>query len=137
MNSSIRSDFLEINRSQSGALRQTAGASVRRLLALAGLCLSLGSASVMAAPDPAAQKLYNTYCGSCHGSTGMGDGKAAASLQPAPKPLHQAIKGKKDDALLKVLQDGQGQMPGWKNVLNNDQMKQILTYVKGFGADGK
>lgn len=91
----------------------------------------------VAAADPAAQKLYTTYCGSCHGDSGMGDGKAAGNLQPAPKPLHQAMKGQKDDALIKVLQEGRGQMPGWKNVLKPEQMQQLLNYIKTFGGEHK
>jgi len=91
----------------------------------------------VAAADPAAQKLYTTYCGSCHGASGMGDGKAAGNLQPAPKPLHQAMKGQKDDALIKVLQEGRGQMPGWKNVLQPEQMQQLLNYIKTFGSEHK
>lgn len=36
-------------------------------------------------PDFAlAQQLYSTNCAACHGASGMGDGAAAAGLQPAP-----------------------------------------------------
>lgn len=32
-------------------------------------------------------RVYQTYCASCHGKTGLGDGLAAAGLRPAPRNL--------------------------------------------------
>ncbi len=32
-------------------------------------------------------RVYQTYCASCHGKTGLGDGLAAAGLKPAPRNL--------------------------------------------------
>ena len=33
------------------------------------------------------EKLYMTYCASCHGTTGKGDGPVAAALRKAPSDL--------------------------------------------------
>lgn len=87
------------------------------------------------ASSGAGQKLYSTYCGSCHGDTGMGDGRAAASLDPAPLPLHKAIKGKSDEALKKVLNEGKGQMPGWDRVLKPAQIELLIDYMKTLGKE--
>jgi mono/diheme cytochrome c family protein len=64
--------------------------------------------------------------------TGLGDGKTSQLFQPNLRPLHQAIAGQKDDAILLVLEKGRGQMPGWENVLKLDQRKQLLDYMKTF-----
>ena len=32
-------------------------------------------------------RVYQTYCASCHGKTGLGDGLAAAGLKPVPRNL--------------------------------------------------
>lgn len=65
----------------------------------------------------------------------MGDGRAAASLDPAPLPLHKAIKGKSDEALKKVLNEGKGQMPGWDRVLKPAQIELLIDYMKTLGKE--
>ena len=68
-------------------------------LLASGLCLvlslTLGSVEMRsdAAPDtqsgkaPEGRTLYRTYCASCHGVTGTGNGPAAASMRQAPPDL--------------------------------------------------
>jgi mono/diheme cytochrome c family protein len=47
-------------------------------------------------PDPASAsvgtKLYETYCSSCHGETGLGDGALAEHLRAAPANLTELSK---------------------------------------------
>ena len=52
--------------------------------------------------------VYQTYCASCHGKTGLGDGLAAASLKPAPRNLVEGDwkKGGGSIALYKTLIEG-------------------------------
>src|SRR5262245_51570160 len=44
-------------------------------------------------------EVYNTYCASCHGETGKGDGVAGASLEPKPKDLSELRAQVGDDYL--------------------------------------
>jgi mono/diheme cytochrome c family protein len=74
--------------------------------------------------------LYGVYCTNCHGPEGNGDGVAAASLNPRPKPFRESLKGRKDEELLDIMARGRGQMPGWGNVLSDEQLKAILGYIK-------
>lgn len=106
-----------------------------RFLLACGLSLlwALFTSPLEAAPPVhPAEPLYNTYCSSCHGVTGLGDGKTSQLFQPQLRPLHQAIAGQKDEDILTVLEKGKGQMPGWENVLKQDQRQQLLDYIKTF-----
>lgn len=47
------------------------------------------------APEPTPQQLYLSYCGSCHGAEGRGDGPLAAELRVAPINL-RALKEQND-----------------------------------------
>jgi len=56
----------------------------------------------------AAKKVFGTYCASCHGATGLGDGVAAAALQPKPRSFADSKwqRSVSDDHLAKVILDG-------------------------------
>ncbi len=58
--------------------------------------LLLISALLVAAPPKRTPEVlekgkasFNTYCASCHGATGAGDGAAAASLAAKPRNFHK------------------------------------------------
>ena len=79
------------------------------------------------APDPGAvdsgRELFRTYCASCHGFVGRGDGPAAAELRNRPVDLTQFAKrnaGVFNQALLQRVIDGRTvkahgttEMPVW------------------------
>lgn len=57
------------------------------------------------------QKMYYTYCGVCHGMTGMGDGPVAEKTMLKPPSLVNAkIKGWKDGGLYHIITAGRGLM---------------------------
>ncbi|MDE0118951.1 MAG: cytochrome c [Bdellovibrionales bacterium] len=53
-------------------------------------------------------KVYQTYCASCHGNTGLGDGLAAKALKPPPRNLVEGAwkKGGSSIALYQTLVQG-------------------------------
>ncbi|MDE0518072.1 MAG: cytochrome c [Oligoflexia bacterium] len=53
-------------------------------------------------------KIYQTYCASCHGNTGLGDGLAAKALTPPPRNLVEGAwkKGGSSIALYQTLVQG-------------------------------
>lgn len=66
------------------------------LIAAAGLAALAGcgpdgfvgmGAEVARDPVPSGPELYATFCAACHGTTGRGDGPAAADITPAPADL--------------------------------------------------
>ena len=100
----------------------------------AGVVLSL-SATALWAQD--AKALFEKNCISCHGATGKGDGPAGKFLKPAPKDFSTSLSGKSDDQIAKVVSGGGKEnglaaaMPAYKGKLTDDQIKEIVQYVKG------
>jgi len=103
-----------------------------------------------AAPAPAAEgdvklgdaakgkAIYDTYCVTCHGPTGKGDGPAAASLpkKPADHSDGNFMNRLANEELYKAVKEG-GQaigksnaMPPWGGTLSDDQVKDVLGYVR-------
>lgn len=67
-----------------------------------------------AAPQQSAQEVYNMRCVPCHGSSGLGDGPAAAALTPKPRNYKDAE---------------------WQKTVTDDQLKKTILY--GGAAVGK
>ena len=86
----------------------------------------------------AGKQVYNVYCTSCHGETGMGDGPAAASLDPTPQPLAKNQTSLSDAYLFWRISEGglmepfRSAMPAWKNALDEEQIWEVITYLRTF-----
>lgn len=89
--------------------------------------------------DPAqGARLYATYCASCHGPRGEGDGPAAASLQP--KPARHAdgalMNPLSNDFVFKVIEKGGaavGKSPSmapWGGSLSNAQIWDLVAFIR-------
>ncbi|MFM8320290.1 MAG: c-type cytochrome [Chloroflexota bacterium] len=91
-----------------------------------------------AASAAAGKDLYDINCAPCHGATGMGDGPTAASLDPKPKPLASEMNTLTDDYMLWRISEGgafapfNSAMPAWKASMSEDQMWQVITYLRTF-----
>jgi len=80
------------------------------------------------------RELFQTYCVLCHGSTGKGDGRAAALQKVRPSDL--TVSSRSDDYKLQIISDGgvavkrsEG-MPPWKSVLSREQMADVVVYLR-------
>lgn len=76
--------------------------------------------------------VYNTNCVACHGPQGHGDGPAGAALDPAPKNLPELSTTAGDDFLFWRISTGSPgtSMPGWNGVLTEEQIWQVITYIR-------
>ena len=74
--------------------------------------------------------LFAANCASCHGTTGVGDGKASASLLPKPANLTAARFS--DERLSSVLWNGVAgsSMPPWRQLPTED-LRALVAYVQG------
>ncbi len=93
----------------------------------------------------AAKKIFSTYCTTCHGSKGKGDGIAAAALQPRPRRMGDAAwqLATTDKRIEKVIMKG-GQSVGlsptmapaasWFRGKPKGTLKAMVRLVRGFGA---
>ncbi len=89
--------------------------------------------------DPAAgAKLYATYCASCHGSEGKGDGPVAASLKPPPaNHADHVYMGTLSDAnLYTVIAQGGATvgksplMAPWRGVINDRGIRDLIAFIR-------
>jgi cytochrome c oxidase cbb3-type subunit I/II len=74
--------------------------------------------------------LFAANCASCHGSAGVGDGKASASLLPKPANLTAARFS--DERLSSVLWNGVAgsSMPPWRQLPTED-LRALVAYIHG------
>lgn len=76
------------------------------------------------------KKLAQVNCASCHGSSGRGDGAAAAALNPKPADWTSAkIQGETDGELFWKITTGKGAMPPWRHLPENDRWA-LVQYIR-------
>ncbi len=100
------------------------------------LTMVLSSFSVSAQDAPAGKAKFDTYCVTCHGATGKGDGPASAALNPKPADLSQTKLS--DDELKKMIKEGGGgmgrstSMPAWGGALSDQDIANIVAHIRSF-----
>jgi mono/diheme cytochrome c family protein len=88
----------------------------------------------------AGKLIYLTNCASCHGESGAGDGPAAISLEPAPLDLGERQSELSDAYLYWRIAEGgmmtpfNSVMPAWKNVFSEEQIWQLVTYIRSLNG---
>lgn len=84
------------------------------------------------------KSVYETYCTSCHGEKGKGDGTAAASLpaKPADHTNGAVMNQLNDKFLYDIISKGGGAvgkstfMPSWGGALNDNQIRDAVAYIR-------
>jgi cytochrome c553 len=74
--------------------------------------------------DAKAADIFTQKCQGCHGS--KGEGKMGPSLMKA--------SAEADDKLYATIHNGKGRMPGFGSQMTDTQVKELVAYVKKFGA---
>jgi mono/diheme cytochrome c family protein len=116
------SKFLQDTIKQEGWLAPASADSLKNPLAVSQEYISKG------------EELYNMYCFSCHGDTGYGDGPAGGSMGIRPANFHdQRVIKQKDGALFWKLTNGKGNMPPFKEALNEEQRCQLIVFIRELG----
>ena len=79
------------------------------------------------------EKLFSTYCVSCHGKNGFGDG-SPGKFKPPPANFHtKRVAEQKDGALFWKLTNGRGiSMPSYKAIFSDEQRWQLIAYIRQF-----
>jgi mono/diheme cytochrome c family protein len=92
-----------------------------------------------ATPDVAqGERLYATYCASCHGPRGDGDGPAAAALDPKPAKHHDGayMNALGNEHLFRVIKLGgpavgkSALMAPWGGTLSDSQIWDVVAFVR-------
>ncbi|MDP4176362.1 MAG: cytochrome c [Bacteroidota bacterium] len=80
------------------------------------------------------KSLYTTYCVSCHGNKGEGNGVASASLTPKPKNLTaKQVKDQTDGAIYWKITTGKPPMISWQSTLSDKQRWSLVNYIRALG----
>jgi mono/diheme cytochrome c family protein len=92
-----------------------------------------------AAPDVVrGEQLYATYCSTCHGPRGDGDGPAAAALDPKPVKHHDGayMNALSNEHLFKVIKLGgpavgkSAMMAPWGGTLSDQQIWDVVAFTR-------
>ena len=104
------------------------------LITILFVVLTFSTQDVFSADAANGKAKYDSFCATCHGATGKGDGVAAGALDPKPTNLCET---KKSDAELKdvIVKGGAGTglsptMPAWDGVLSPAEIDNVLAHIK-------
>jgi len=111
-------------------------------LMIAVLLELIGTPTIWAQNAAEGKKLYSTYCSTCHGEQGKGDGTAAASLpvKPVDHTSGAAMNKLTDKFLMDVTSKGGSSvgkssfMPSWGGALNDGQIKDVVAYIRSIAV---
>lgn len=80
------------------------------------------------------KQIYRTNCASCHGATGEGDGPAGKALKPPAANLKVMVPQHTDGDLAWRIAEGRGAMPPWKGTLSENDIWDVVNYIKQFAG---
>jgi len=113
-----------------------------RFVKSAGWCLILvlgvcGSAMAQGnAKTAAGATIFKNKCVLCHGADGTGNTPLGKQLQAAN--LHsKEVQSRSDEELRTIVHDGQTNMPPFGEQLTDDEIVQVIQYVRTFAAPAK
>jgi len=98
-----------------------------KLFRLTLVCALVAASTLLMAAD-SAQNLYKSKCQGCHGP----EGKASAigkKLGARDFSDPDVVKMSEAD-LVKITSDGKNKMPGYKGKLTEDQINDLVKYIK-------
>jgi mono/diheme cytochrome c family protein len=78
------------------------------------------------------QETFQTYCATCHGPEGQGDGPAGQSLDPKPRDLAGLQAKVGDDYLYWRISNGKTgtAMVAWEGILTEEQIWQVVSFIR-------
>ncbi|OLQ75427.1 hypothetical protein BIT28_22580 [Photobacterium proteolyticum] len=74
---------------------------------------------------------YLTYCLSCHGELGHGNGVAAATLSEKPSNIYKKVTSpfEFESELYSTVMNGNEGMPAWGAILSTNDVRDIFGYI--------
>lgn len=116
-------------------MKRVPGVRSLMLLVLGAAMLFLVSNFAWSADSPG-ETTFKAKCVLCHGADGTGNTPLGKQLQAAN--LHSPDVQKRTNAdLHKVVHDGQTNMPAFADQLSDQEITQVIKYVRTFGKSAK
>ena len=72
---------------------------------------------------------------SYHGKSAMGDGPLAKTLSPTPTNLKMMSGMHPDGDFAWKINYGRGPMPGWKDILHEDDVWNVVNYIQSLSKN--
>lgn len=112
-------------------------------LALSLVMTHVATADGLTPDQQKGKEVYDKRCAGCHGAEGGGDGPAADRLRPMPRnfkaakykfTFNQFGKLPQDSTIARWIADGLPgtSMPGWKDLLSEQDIRNVVAYIKTF-----
>ena len=79
---------------------------------------------------------FKTKCVLCHGADGTGNTPLGKQLQAA-NLRSKEVQKRSNEELHKIVHDGQANMPPFGEQLTDDEINQVIQYVREFGKPAK
>jgi len=78
------------------------------------------------------EETYRRQCAACHGQRGRGDGRMARRFKPPPADFQdpEGVAKRTDEELIQVITEGRASMPAFEDVLSEDVVVALVTYVR-------
>jgi len=93
----------------------------------------LVTVSPAAAEGAAGASTFKAKCLTCHGPDGSGNTAVGKSLGVADLRSPE-IQKKSDAELTQSVSEGKGNMPAFKNMLSEDEIRAVLQYVRSLAS---
>jgi cytochrome c oxidase cbb3-type subunit 3 len=119
--------------------------SLAGLLLASSLMIAGNAAATDAQYSNQAVRNYDTYCVQCHGINRNGRGINSRDMSVQPRD-HSDAKGMgdiPDEEIFRVIKEGglavnkSVLMPAWGNVMNDDEIKELVAYLRHVCNCGK
>jgi len=81
--------------------------------------------------------LFMVNCANCHGSRADGKGPDAFETNPRPTNLKIMAGHHSDGDLAWKIKIGRGNMPGWKTILSEDQIWDLVNFIQNLKSGDK
>ncbi|HEX4077138.1 MAG TPA: c-type cytochrome [Candidatus Acidoferrales bacterium] len=99
------------------------------------LAASLFAFSIPALAQNDGATVYKSKCAGCHSPDGSGSGPAGKAMHL--RDLRSPDVQKQTDAdLIAITANGKGSMPGYKGKLTDDQIKQVVSFIRDLAKKG-
>jgi cbb3-type cytochrome c oxidase subunit III len=112
---------------------------IRGLLA-AALVLSWSATALAANSEQShGAEIYSTFCASCHGRYGRGDGPLASSLTRAPRDFTDSawLAGRSDEQIVDSLTDASHGPMAIASVLRKNDLRAAIAYIRTLSVPGE
>jgi mono/diheme cytochrome c family protein len=83
-----------------------------------------------------ATNIFKTKCALCHGVDGAGNTPLGKQLQAA-NLRSKEVQKLSDAEMQKIIHDGQANMPAFSDQLSNEEIVQVVRYIRALGKTAK